>query len=86
MKLSERKRVFRLQPIYKVGELALMLGVSKWVLLRTLRARGVEVRPPEYPGGASTLTLAAVRDGLAEEWESLAMVRSLLESQGVRRP
>ncbi len=80
MKLSERKRVFRLQPIYKVGELALMLGVSKRVLLRTFQARGVAVRAAEYPGGACTVTLVAIREGLAEEWESLLMVRSLSEA------
>jgi hypothetical protein len=77
MKLTEKKRVFRLQPIYRVGELAMMLGLSKRILLRKLQARGVAVQPADYPGGACMVTLVAIRTGLAEEWESMMLVRAL---------
>lgn len=77
MKLSERKRQrFEVKPIYRVTELATMVGMSRFQMTRLLRRHGVEVTPGAR-GIPAMVTLMAIRVGLPDVWESILLAKAL---------
>lgn len=75
MKLSERKRTFVTKPIYRVTELARMVGVTRWTMLRHLKRKGVVIEMGR--GTVAMVTLVALRTAYPELWESMLLARAL---------
>lgn len=73
--MTQRKRTFVVKPIYRVAELALMVGIPRRVLLRTLKRHGVELEG----GGVTpcTVTLVALKRGYPDLWASIELARLL---------
>ncbi len=75
MLISQRKRTPGVKPLYRVTELARMVGVSRWTMLRHLRGKGVVVETGR--GAVATVTLVALREAYPELWESMLLARAL---------
>lgn len=81
MKLTQRKRLAALaqqpmRPIYRVSELALMLGMSTFAMRTLLRRHGVEVVKGGN-GQPDFVYLVALREGMAELFSSMVLARSV---------
>lgn len=78
MKLTERKARKRpgLKPVYRLSELADLLGQSKKATRRLLARHGVTITH----GGAGTpsmVTLLALQEAMPELWQSILIVRAM---------
>ena len=76
MMVTERKRLraFQVKPTYRVAELAEMLGMSRFAMLRLLKKHGIRHMGE---GRGSIVLLVSIREGLPELWESMVLARSL---------
>lgn len=79
MKLTQRKRLAELakqpmRPVYRVSELALLVGISTKAMARLLRRHGVEV-VPGLNGQPAMVYLVALREGMAELYTSMVLAR-----------
>lgn len=65
-----------LKPVYRVSELALLLGMSRKATRRFLAAHGVAVvdMGPRRP---AMVTLLALQEAMPELWQSMAVVRAM---------
>ena len=77
VKLTEKKRTrFEVRPIYRVSELATMVGMSKWAMMRMLRRHQVDITMGGK-GQPAMVTLIAIRVGLPDVWESILLAKAL---------
>jgi hypothetical protein len=81
MKLTQRKRLAALaqqpmRPVYRVSELALLVGISTKAMARLLRRHGVEV-VRGLKGQPELVYLVALREGMAELYTSMVLARSV---------
>ena len=78
MRVTQRKRRFEVRPVYRVTELASMVGMSAWRVRHMLGRQGVVVTWGSR-GEAATVTLVAIRQAFPELWESMLLARALVE-------
>ena len=81
MKMTQRKRLAELakqpmRPVYRVSELALLVGISTKAMARLLRRHGVEV-VPGLNGQPTMVYLVALREGMAELYTSMVLARGV---------
>jgi hypothetical protein len=80
MKLTQRKRLAELakqpmRPVYRVSELALLVGVSTFAMRTLLKRHGVEIVKGN-PRQPDLVYLVALREGMAELYTSMLLAKA----------
>lgn len=80
MRITERKRLLQVKPLYRVKELAIVAGVSRWTMLRMLRKAGVQLVATEGDGARGMyVTLVSLKGAFPELWDSMVLARLIAD-------